>query len=48
MIKNFVIHLLDQYELRLPLSERRDGEYKVDSSTWVPISNVKLVLEKLK
>lgn len=48
MIKIFVIYLLDQYELRLPLSERRNGEYKVDSSTWVPISNVKLVLEKLK
>ena len=48
MIKNFVIHLLDEYELRLPLSERRNGEYKVGSGTWVPISDVKLVLKKLK
>lgn len=48
MVKNFVVHLLDQYEVHIPLSESRDGEYKSHRDTWVPISNVKLVLSKLK
>ncbi|OCK86108.1 cytochrome P450 [Lepidopterella palustris CBS 459.81] len=47
MVKVFVVHLLDQYELHLPSSEQNAEEYKVGRDTWVPTANVEVVLTKI-
>ncbi|KAF2815493.1 cytochrome P450 [Mytilinidion resinicola] len=49
MLKTFVVHLLDHYTVSIPSPSKHSGsgDYDLTRDSWVPTSNVHLILTKI-
>ena len=47
-IKALIVHLFSRYRVTVKSEKDKSADYKVDKTSWVPLADVELVLNRIE